>query len=63
MKLSVSKALLSAVAITVVSCALLTISNGMPTVHQLLWQGGQMFAGAFIVLLLLSKKEEKRLES
>jgi hypothetical protein len=45
------KAFLGALAITAVSCLLLILTKGLPTTEQLLWNGGQMFAAAFVVLL------------
>ena len=44
------KALGGALAITVISCILLTFTHGLPTSEQLVTAGAEMFAVAFIVL-------------
>lgn len=55
--MKVIKALLLSLTITVISCILLTLTKGVPTTEQLLWNGGQMFAVAFVVLLFFSEKQ------
>lgn len=48
--MSTKKSLLCALGVTIVSCILLTVVRGIPTVQQLTEGGATMFALAFVVL-------------
>ena len=54
--MSIIKALLGALGITVVSCVLLTIVKGIPTMSQLIQGGATMLVTSFFALKLFGDK-------
>ena len=52
--MSTKKSLLYASGVTIVSCILLTVTRGIPTVQQLTEGGAAMFVLAFVVLKFFS---------
>jgi hypothetical protein len=47
----IGKSLLGALVVTAISCLLLTLTRGIPTMKQLIDGGWEMFLGAFIVFM------------
>lgn len=53
--MSIGKALGTALAITLISIVLLTITRGIPTSQQVWQNGSEMFVVAFVVLKFFTK--------